>query len=51
MNDLVHVVRDLGLSAYADGTQTFYAHKEPEKTEKTINNDLARVDTCAKKVV
>jgi len=33
------------LSACADDTQIFHAHKESAKIEKTINNDLARVDT------
>ena len=44
MNDLVYVVRQSTLSAYADDTQIFFADSTAEKVEEVINADLANVD-------
>ena len=44
MNDLVYVVRQSTVSAYADDTQIFFADTTAEKVEEVINADLANVD-------
>ena len=44
MNDLVYVVKQSKLSAYADDTQIYVADSTPEKVEQVINTDLANVD-------
>jgi len=44
MNDLAYVVKQSKLSAYANGTQIFYADKDLAKVQDTINNDLYHVD-------
>lgn len=43
MNDLVYIVKQSRLSAYADDTQTFFTDSTAEKVEE-VNADLANVD-------
>ena len=44
MNDLVYVVRQGTLSAYAHDNQIFFADSTAEKVEEVINADLPNVD-------
>ena len=48
MNDLVYVVKQSSLSAYADDTQIFYADKDLIRVEENINADLSNVDNWYK---